>query len=369
MIYGANGFTGRRIAEEAVARGHRPILAGRNRHAVVALAESLNCPYRVFSLDAPDDAAAAVAGLHLVLHCAGPFSRTARPMMEACLKTRTHYLDITGEIDVFEHAASLDPAARERRVTLLPGVGFDVVPSDCLAAKLACRIAQPTHLVLAFTGIGMVSSGTARTMWEILPKGGMVRRDGKLKRVPLTYRIREIPFPGGPRTAVTIPWGDVATAWYTTAIPNIEVFLALPPKTLKLMRWAGPLLSLGRILPFNPIVETALRNLLSRQDAGAHPEQKAVAHPEQKAGEGNEPINGARSEFWGEVRNDACDTASAAIITPDAYTLTVFTALASAERVLTESLSPGFTTPARAFGPDFIDSMPGVVVCDSVAVV
>jgi len=361
MIYGANGFTGRRIAEEAVARGHRPILAGRNRDAVIAAAESLNCPYRVFSLDAPDDLAAAVAGLRLVLHCAGPFSRTARPMMEACLRTRTHYLDITGEIDVFEHAASLDARAKEQGVTLLPGVGFDVVPSDCLAAKLARRIAQPTHLVLAFTGIGMVSTGTARTVWEILPKGGMIRRDGKLKRVPLTYRVREIPFPNGPRTAVTIPWGDVATAWYTTGIPNIEVYLAMPPKTLKVMRWAAPLLSLGKVVPSNPMVETALRHLLSRPHAGAIPEQKA--------GVENESINGVRSEFWGEVRNEAGDIASAAIITPDGYTLTVATALASVERLLTGSMSPGFTTPAQAFGPDFIDSMPGVVVCDNVVAV
>ncbi len=361
MIYGANGFTGRRIAEEAVARGHRPILAGRNRDAVVFLAESLHCPYRIFSLDAPDDPAAAVAGLRLVLHCAGPFSRTARPMMEACLETHTHYLDITGEIDVFEHAASLDAKAKERRVTLLPGVGFDVVPSDCLAAKLAGRIAQPTDLVLAFTGIGMVSTGTARTVWEILPKGGMIRRDGKLKRVPLTYRVREIPFPEGPRTAVTIPWGDVATAWYTTGIPNIEVYLAMPPKTLKVMRWAAPLLSLGKVMPSNPMIETALRNLLSRPHPGAMPQQKAGA-------EGG-LINGARSEFWGEVRNEAGDVASAAIVTPDGYALTVLTALASVERVLTESLPFGFTTPARAFGPDFIDAMPGVVVCDSVVAV
>lgn len=360
MIYGANGFTGRRIAEEAVAQGHRPIVAGRNREAVVALAESLNCPYRVFSLDSPDDLAAALAGLRLVLNCAGPFSRTALPMMEACLKAHTHYLDITGEIDVFELAASLDVEARERGVTLLPGVGFDVVPSDCLAAKLAGRIERPTHLVLALTGIGTVSIGTARTVWEILPKGGRIRRDGQLKRVPLAYRIREIPFPLGSRKAVTIPWGDVATAWYTTGIPNIEVYLAMPPKTLKVMRWAAPLLSLGKVMPSNPMVETAIRNLLSRTPPGTNSEPPS--------GTDRDSLNGYRSEFWGEVRNEAGDTATASIITPDGYTLTVSTALASVDRILAEPLPPGFTTPARAFGSDFIDSMPGVEVFDGVVV-
>lgn len=361
MIYGANGFTGRRIAEEAVTRGHRPILAGRNRDAIVPLAESLNCPYRVFSLDAPDDVAAAIAGLGLVLHCAGPFTRTARPMMEACLKTRTHYLDITGEIDVFELAASLDAEARQRGVTLLSGVGFDVVPSDCLAAKLAGRIAQPTHLALAFTGIGSVSIGTARTIWETLPKGGAIRRDGQLKRVSLTHRVREIPFPSGPRMAVTIPWGDVAAAWHTTRIPNIEVYLAMPLKTIKVMRWAGPLLALGKVMPSNPMVETVIRHLLSRPSADKHSEQGA--------GWENGQAHGARSEFWGEVKNEAGDSASAALITPDGYTLTVSTALASVERVLTDSLPPGFTTPALAFGSDLIDSMPGVTVRDGLVAV
>lgn len=361
MIYGANGFTGRRIAEEAVTRGHRPILAGRNRDSIVPLAESLNCPYRIFSLDARDDMAAAIAGLRLVLHCAGPFTRTARPMMEACLKTRTHYLDITGEIDVFELAASLNAEARRRGVTLLSGVGFDVVPSDCLAAKLAGRVAQPTHLVLAFTGIESVSIGTARTIWETLPKGGAIRRDGRLKRVSLTHRVREIPFPSGPQMAVTIPWGDVAAAWHTTGIPNIEVYLATPPKTIKVMRLAGPLLSLGKILPSNALVETVIRNLLSRP--------LVDKHPEHRAGGENEQVSGARSEFWGEVRNEVGDVASAAIITPDGYTLTVSTALGSVERLLTKSLPPGFTTPALAFGPDFIDSMPGVTVCEGLVAV
>ena len=41
LLYGASGYTGRMIAEEAVRRGHRPVLAGRSAERVRPLAESL----------------------------------------------------------------------------------------------------------------------------------------------------------------------------------------------------------------------------------------------------------------------------------------------------------------------------------------
>jgi short subunit dehydrogenase-like uncharacterized protein len=118
MIYGANGYTGEMIAREAAKRGMRPILAGRNEAAVTALANKLSLPSRVFSLN---DEAAVLEGLNevdLVLHCAGPFSETAEPMMMACLQTKTHYLDITGEISVFELAQSLSGKARKQKIVL-----------------------------------------------------------------------------------------------------------------------------------------------------------------------------------------------------------------------------------------------------------
>ena len=154
LLYGANGYTGQLIAREAVVRGQRPILAGRNAEAVTALARQLGLEHRIFSLD---DAAATCAGLEgvtAVLHCAGPFAHTARPMIDACLEARVHYLDITGEISVFEMAAVRDTEAMAAGVMLLPGAGFDVVPSDCLALHLHRRLPTATHLALAFHGIG-----------------------------------------------------------------------------------------------------------------------------------------------------------------------------------------------------------------------
>lgn len=133
MIYGANGYAGEIIAREAVRRGERPVLAGRRRETVEVLARDLGLEARIFSLDNPAEAASQLKSCKLVLNCAGPFSVTALLLMNACLQTRTHYLDITGEIDV---AQSLNSRAQNAGIVLCPGVGFDVIPTDCVAAAL-----------------------------------------------------------------------------------------------------------------------------------------------------------------------------------------------------------------------------------------
>ncbi|HEY5315591.1 MAG TPA: saccharopine dehydrogenase NADP-binding domain-containing protein, partial [Pirellulales bacterium] len=148
LIYGANGYTGRLIARLAKERGLRPTLAGRSAQPVERLASELGLEARVFDLSA-DALPANLRGMRLVLNCAGPFVRTAPAMLAGCLAAGSHYLDITGEIEVIEQAAALDAAARQSGVTLMPAVGFDVVPSDCLAKALAQHLPGATRLALA----------------------------------------------------------------------------------------------------------------------------------------------------------------------------------------------------------------------------
>ncbi|MBM4073358.1 MAG: hypothetical protein FJ271_31215, partial [Planctomycetes bacterium] len=227
MIYGANGYTGSLIAREAARRGQAPILAGRNAAAVSALATELGLEQRIVGLDVPQAIDDACRGVRVVLNCAGPFSRTALALAEACLRMATHYLDITGEIDVFEALAGRDAAAAAQGVLLLPGVGFDVVPTDCLAAHLKRRLPTATRLRLGFQSTGgRLSRGTATTMVEGLGARGVVRQDGVLMSVPLAWKTRVIDFGIGPVKAITIPWGDVSTAYHSTGIPDIEVYLA-----------------------------------------------------------------------------------------------------------------------------------------------
>ncbi|HVK11886.1 MAG TPA: saccharopine dehydrogenase NADP-binding domain-containing protein [Gemmataceae bacterium] len=347
LIYGATGYTGALIARAAGGRALHPVLAGRTAGPLAALAGELALDHRVFGLEAPAAVAAGLRGVRTVLNCAGPFRHTAAPLADACLRAGVNYLDITGEVAVFEALAARDAAARQAGVVLLPGVGFDVVPSDCLAAHLKRRLPSATRLALAFRSAGRMSRGTALTAIDRMSDGGLVRRDGVLLRVPAAWKTRVIDFGGGPRVAMTIPWGDVATAFHTTGIPNVEVYLAAP--------WplrAGALLTRW----FGPLLDTAFVQRRLRKRIGAGPPGPTEA--DRRAN---------RCAFWGEVSDEAGGRAVARLETPDGYTLTVETAVAAAARVLAGDVAPGFQTPARAFGPDFVLGIPGVVRMDETA--
>ncbi|MEE4174760.1 MAG: saccharopine dehydrogenase NADP-binding domain-containing protein [Xanthomonadales bacterium] len=340
MIYGANGYTGRLIATEAKRRGLRPVLAGRNAEAIHGIGESLGLETRVFDLEA--GVGTAIEGMRLVLHCAGPFSRTSAPMLEACLGAGVHYLDITGEIDVFEHAWRQDERARRADVLVCPGVGFDVVPTDCLAAMLVREVPSTTSLVLAFEAAGGPSRGTALTSLESLGSGGRVRKDGELTHVPMAWKTRRIPFAHAERTAVTIPWGDVFTAWVSTGVPDVEVYLSMPPAALKQMqrmaRFSG-LLRWGW-------VQSWLRRRVESRPAGPDEDLRA------KTG----------VEVWGEATGADGRRIQGTLSGPNGYDVTVSASLGITEHVLHADVTGGYTTPSLLMGPDFAAGLPGVEV-------
>ncbi|HEY0143644.1 MAG TPA: saccharopine dehydrogenase NADP-binding domain-containing protein [Thermoanaerobaculia bacterium] len=334
MIYGANGYTGELIAREAMKRGQRPILAGRSAEKVEPLARELALESRVFDVENPQ-----LDGVQLVLHCAGPFIRTSRPMVDACLAAGAHYLDITGEIEVFEAVMARDAEAKQRGVSLLPGVGFDVVPTDCLAAMLKAKLPTATELWLAwYAPRAAVSPGTMKTMLEGAGYGGMIRRDGKLVRVPLMFDVREIPYSSGPRLSVTIPWGDVSTAFHSTGIPNIRVYTARSPKAVARLKRIAPLMTLLR---FGPIRRYA---------------QKVA---EKRTGPDATLREAGRTYLWGRAFH-ASDEVTMTMETPEGYEFTVRSALAAVQRVLGEAVRPGAMTPSTRFGAEFVLAIPGV---------
>jgi short subunit dehydrogenase-like uncharacterized protein len=338
MVYGANGYTGRLVAAEAVRRGLKPILAGRKAEDITALGASLGLETRVFDLEG--DVASNLDDLRLVLHCAGPFSLTSAPMLEACLSRGVHYLDITGEIDVFEHAWRQDERARRADVLVCPGVGFDVVPTDCLAAMLVRELPSATSLVLAFEAAGGPSRGTALTSLESLGKGGRVRKDGELKAVPMAWKTRQIPFAHAERTGVTIPWGDVFTAWVSTGVPDVEVYLSVPPAALKQMQ---------RMARFSGIlrwgwVQSFLRRRIEARPAG--------------------PDDGLRArtgvEVWGEALGADGRFITGTLSGPNGYDVTVSASLAVTEYLLETDVAGGYATPSLLMGPDFAAGLPGI---------
>lgn len=340
MIYGANGYTGRLAAREAVRRGLHPVLAGRDSVAVSSLAEELGLEHRVFGLDDARSIGQALEGIRLVLHCAGPFSATSAPMVDACLAAGAHYLDITGEIAVFEAVHARHEEARRRDVVLLPGAGFDVVPTDCLAARLVEALPSATSLKLAFDAGGGPSPGTAKTSLERLGQGGCIRRDGRLQDVPLAWKTRTIPFASGERLAVTIPWGDVYTAHVSTGIPDIEVYLALPPKAigrLKRLRRLQPLLRLG-------MVQSFLRKRIEKGVKGPSDDRRAATGV----------------QLWGCVESADGRSLAATMQTPNGYDLTVDASLTLARHLLENDVEGGYYTPSLLMGAGFAERLDGV---------
>ncbi|HSJ85590.1 MAG TPA: saccharopine dehydrogenase NADP-binding domain-containing protein, partial [Anaerolineales bacterium] len=246
LIYGSYGYTGQLILDYAVQKGFRPLLAGRDETQLRAQAQKYNLEYRAFSLDETSKLESALREVDAVLHCAGPFVHTYLQMAEACLRTKRHYVDISGEIPGFEALATMAKQAKDAGIMLLPGGGFDVVPSDCLAAYVKRRLPSATQLRLFIRGIGAgASRGTAKSAVENMHRGGVIRREGKLTSVPPAWSVREQDFGRGPVKVVSIGWGDVSTAYCSTGIPNIETYFAFPKSyinVLKSMRWIGPLL-------------------------------------------------------------------------------------------------------------------------------
>lgn len=341
MIYGANGYTGRIATEMAVQRGMRPLLCGRNSLEIQTLASKYNLPHLIADLSQTNELNDAVLLSDVVLHCAGPFVRTYEPMLEACRRNKTHYLDITGEIEVFERIAAADASIKAAGIMAVPGAGFDVVPTDCLAAYLHKKLPSATHLTLAFAGLGGgISHGTASTMWLNMEKGGAVRLNGKIVPVPSIHKKRDIVFNNKPLQAITIPWGDVSTAYYSTGIPNIEVYMAVSNTMLRMMTMSEKMKWLVGKQFFKNMVQ---KNLIDRLDGPSEKDRK----------KGN-------SIVWGEVTDSKGNSASARLITPEGYTLTALTALAAVERILKGDIKPGFQTPSMAFGADFITTIPGI---------
>ncbi len=338
MLYGANGYTGELITRFAAERGLKPLLAGRNEAKIKTLAEKYAMPHRVFALEETAKLDAALLETEFVLHCAGPFSLTSEQMVEACLRTRRHYTDITGEISVFEALAARDRKAKDAGIMILPGVGFDVVPSDCLARHLKNRLPSADKLTLAFYGLGKISHGTQTTMTMNLGKGGAIRRDGTITNVPAAWKTRDIDFGDSIEKGVTIPWGDVATAFYSTGIPNIEVYTVLPESNLQMLRltrYTGWLMSIDFIKNF------ALRQIPA---GGPTDEERARG----------------KTYLWGEASDKEGNKAEARMQAMEGYTLTALTALNIAEKILAGNFCAGFQTPAKCYGADLIMEIEGI---------
>ena len=346
LIYGCNGYTGTLISRLAKKQGLTPILSGRNAESVKKLAEELSFPYVAFDL--ADNAAAdsALKDVKVVLHCAGPFMYTSRQMIQACLRNKAHYLDITGEISVFEGAHKQDDAAKKSGILVMSGVGFDVVPTDCMALYLKGLMPDATELEMCLMSKGgRLSHGTAITIAEGMGYPSAIRKNGVITPTKSGSTTREIDFGFTKKIGAEIPWGDVSTAYYTTGIPNIRVYNVLPKQLISSMKFSN---YIGPILRMRWVKNRAIASIKSKP-----------------AGPSDQERETAQSYVWGEVKNSSGATKSAVLTLPEGYTLTAETAVEIAKRVLDNGFSPtGFKTPAAVFGANFIKEFAGVSLQD-----
>ena len=341
LLYGANGYTGQLITRYAIENGLRPILAGRNEEAVKSLAETHKLEYRIFGLDDGQVIDGALKDIKLVLHAAGPFIHTAWPMMKACLRNGVHYLDITGEIAVFEMAFRFGSKAKAKELVFMPGVGFDVVPTDCMAVYLKQRLPDASRLKLGFGSVGGgISRGTAMTMIEGLGAGSAERKNGKIIRVPMAKKTMKIEVDGKSYPMMSIPWGDVSTAYHSTGIPNIETYTAVSQSTIRFSRlqnYFGGIMRSGWVKRY-------FRKRVKKRPPGPSDSRRSRAH----------------SFVYGEVTNDHGERAAALLHIPEGYTLTAITSIMITQAVLQGEIESGFQTPAKALGADFILQLEGV---------
>jgi short subunit dehydrogenase-like uncharacterized protein len=344
LLYGATGYTGKLLARSARARGLSPVLCGRSVGALRALASELALEHRVAALDDARGLDDALKDLPVLLNAAGPFSATSPPLVDACLRAGAHYLDVSGEVLAIDGASRRTDDARRRRIMLMPAIGFDVVASDCLAAHATRRTRSPRRLFIGISGLVLLSRGSAMTIIQQLTDPVWVRRGGVLTQVGPGSLERVFDYGDGPRASVAVSWGDVASAYFTTGVPDITVYFEATPAVrthTSLVR------AFGAVTPL-----TAWKEWLR---LGAQWLPEGPTEQERAAN---------RAVVSVEVEDDRGEVVRSDLRTPEAYSFTASAAIAILERALAGDLEPGFQTPARVYGPEFVLSLPGVSRAD-----
>jgi short subunit dehydrogenase-like uncharacterized protein len=344
MIYGAYGFTGRLVVEEALRRGHYPVLAGRDIEQLKAMAKPLDLEIMPLSLDDTSSLRAAADSTSLILNAAGPFSATGPKIIDACLETGTAYADISGEFHHVRAVQQLDEQARKASIPLLTGAGFGVTFGDCLARHVVDRLPDATSLRLSVAANNaQITPAVRRTILEVMGKGGYAVENGEWVRRPFAHELWTVKDSSREMEFAAAPMGELAAARASTNVANIVVGRPMAAKTAKRIRMLSPLVQ-------GALSIAPLRNLLGR-DSGKPP----IAAPE--------PKEGWRSQLWAEARNARGDRAIARLDTGEGYASTAHAALANIEALFTRKLAGAFT-PARAFGAGHVLTIPGVSVTD-----
>ena len=325
MIYGAAGYTGRMATANAKAAAVDVVLAGRPRdeEKLATLAAEMGAEYRLFAVDDLPASEGALSDIAVLLNCAGPFMRTAEPLMQACLATGTHYLDIAAELDSYRLAERYDQDAQAAGVMLLPGSGGSVAMLGCLAGHTAKRVANPRKLSIALHVAGGFSRGSAISASENVTTEALHRVDGKLVGRSAD-ELREFDFGNGPATSSPVTLPELITIWRATDIPNIETYVHVTD--------------------------------------GAFPEGDLAAMPD---GPTLEQREANRYHAAVEVTGEDGTVVRSILETVNGYTFTTLAAAEAARRVVGGETRAGFQTPAGLFGDGFAETIADTTIVDA----
>jgi short subunit dehydrogenase-like uncharacterized protein len=318
------------------------LVAGRDEEKLSQLAGRLDCEYRVASLGSPDQLRAMLQDMDLLVHAAGPFHETTAPMLSACLDTNTHYLDLSAEAESIELVAARHRQAQAANIMCMPGVGVDVVPSDCLAAQLVERLPSTDRLSFGISLPKLLTAGSARNFAAHAGMPVLVRRGGKLKKLEPGIIERKFDYGEGPSVSSAISWGDIASAWYSTGVGNISCYL----ETTAGLRFAMAHASIVGPLLKNPwarfLTDTASDVMFTgpSEDQEENERGCVVVEAEDRCGR----VAMSRIQF------------------PESYSFTAKICAVTVDRIRKGRWASGFQTPSRVFGADYIRQFDDVVI-------
>ena len=322
LVYGASGYTGRMAAAHAKSLGLDVVLAGRGGPALRDLARALGVAYREFSLEDQGTVGRGLDRITAVLNCAGPFMRTAGPLMRAAVQTGVHYLDVAAELDSYRLAEALDADATHAGVMLLPGSGGSVAMLGCLAEHARKRVDDPKQLRIALQVSGSMSRGSAISASENMSGHCVARVAGNLEpRNP--QDIEDFDFGEGPRPCFPVTLPDLITIWRATQIPDIGTFVHISEGSFP----SGD---------------------LSAMSDGPSAEERAA------------------NRYRASAVVVGADGASAHSVldTVNGYTFTPMAAAEAARRVLAGETAAGFQVPAVLFGGGFAETIADTRIMD-----
>lgn len=335
LLYGANGYSAQLIIEELLSKNILPVVAGRTHNKIKSAATKFGCEFKIFDLDDFETICNEIVNFKVVLNCAGPFQFTAEKLIKACIKEKVNYIDITGEIPVIEYAWSKNDEAKKAGICIIPSVGFDVIPTDCLSVITARKIKNPQSLEILLQNENVkISRGTLITTIEMMCNSGKLRKEGKIIDSPIGEKVFVKDIGEKKYYGISIPWGDVASAYYSTGIKNITVYLGVNRIIYSLRK---VLLQLIKLLRVNLIKSGIIRII-----------KLLVTGPDEKK------RKKVKSYIITSVKNEIESCTDINLVT-EGYTLTKIGAATAVERILQGIDKKGTLTPAMAFGYDFVN--------------